>query len=190
MAYDSGPATRGGWTEERVERLKALWREGLSGSKIARELGGVTRSAVIAKAHRLGLSARRIPNKPGKAIRTRGLPKTRAPMPKPKPAQLKTEKTRPKPKPTDEPEPLNIPLEQLERGQCKWSVTEGDPHLFCGHPTKEGSPYCQHHAARAVSTISQSYSEGRKLAGKRQMNKRLGKHWVSTVVLISEEDAA
>lgn len=50
-----------GWTDERVERLKALWAEGLSASQIAAELGGVTRNAVIGKVHRLGLSGRAKP---------------------------------------------------------------------------------------------------------------------------------
>lgn len=46
------------WTEERVETLKRMWGEGQSASSIAKELGGVTRNAVIGKVHRLGLSNR------------------------------------------------------------------------------------------------------------------------------------
>lgn len=46
------------WTDERVEKLKELWVEGKSASQIARELGGVSRNAVIGKVHRLGLSNR------------------------------------------------------------------------------------------------------------------------------------
>ena len=46
------------WTEERVELLKKLWAEGLSASQVAKQLGGVTRNAVIGKVHRLGLSNR------------------------------------------------------------------------------------------------------------------------------------
>lgn len=46
------------WTDERVETLKAMWSEGKSASQIAKELGGVTRNAVIGKVHRLGLSNR------------------------------------------------------------------------------------------------------------------------------------
>ncbi len=46
------------WTEERVETLKRMWNEGQSASQIAKELGGVTRNAVIGKVHRLGLSNR------------------------------------------------------------------------------------------------------------------------------------
>ena len=46
------------WTNERVELLKKLWGEGQSASQIAKELGSVTRNAVIGKVHRLGLSNR------------------------------------------------------------------------------------------------------------------------------------
>ena len=46
------------WTDDRVEVLKKLWVEGQSASQIAKELGGVTRNAVIGKVHRLGLSNR------------------------------------------------------------------------------------------------------------------------------------
>ena len=46
------------WTDERVETLKKMWSEGQSASQIAKELGGVTRNAVIGKVHRLGLSNR------------------------------------------------------------------------------------------------------------------------------------
>ncbi|MEP2028503.1 MAG: GcrA family cell cycle regulator [Paracoccaceae bacterium] len=46
------------WTDDRVEMLKKMWGEGQSASQIAKELGGVTRNAVIGKVHRLGLSNR------------------------------------------------------------------------------------------------------------------------------------
>jgi len=49
------------WTDERVETLRRMWAEGQSASQIAKELGGVTRNAVIGKVHRLGLSNRATP---------------------------------------------------------------------------------------------------------------------------------
>src|SRR5512145_299649 len=52
------------WTEERIDRLKAMWTKGATASQIAEELGGVSRNAVIGKAHRLGLKARPSPVKP------------------------------------------------------------------------------------------------------------------------------
>jgi GcrA cell cycle regulator len=55
------------WTDERIERLKALWTKGMTASHIAEELGGVSRNAVIGKAHRLGLQARPSPVKAGEA---------------------------------------------------------------------------------------------------------------------------
>jgi len=52
------------WTDDRVEILKKMWGEGKSASQIAKELGGVTRNAVIGKVHRLGLSNRATTTKP------------------------------------------------------------------------------------------------------------------------------
>jgi GcrA cell cycle regulator len=46
------------WTDERVDLLKSMWNDGKSASQIAKELGGVTRNAVIGKVHRLGLTNR------------------------------------------------------------------------------------------------------------------------------------
>ena len=57
-----------GWTDERVELLKKLWQDGLSASQIAKQLGGVTRNAVIGKVHRLGLSGRATPSQPAKPV--------------------------------------------------------------------------------------------------------------------------
>lgn len=53
------------WTDERIDRLKAMWAEGKTASAIAEELGGVSRNAVIGKAHRLGLDSRPSPVKAG-----------------------------------------------------------------------------------------------------------------------------
>ena len=53
------------WTDERIERLKAMWTKGATASQIAEELGGVSRNAVIGKAHRLGLESRPSPVKAG-----------------------------------------------------------------------------------------------------------------------------
>lgn len=51
------------WTEERIEKLTKMWEGGATASQIAEELGGVSRNAVIGKAHRLGLKARPSPVK-------------------------------------------------------------------------------------------------------------------------------
>lgn len=83
------------WTDERVETLKRMWAEGQSASAIAKELGGVTRNAVIGKVHRLGLSNRNDEPEP-------------APAPEPEPmAEKKLDrKPAPAPQPTPpEPQP-------------------------------------------------------------------------------------
>jgi len=71
------------WTDERIERLKSLWTKGMTASHIADELGGVSRNAVIGKAHRLGLQARPSPVKPNE--------------PEPKPKAKAKEKPQPAP---------------------------------------------------------------------------------------------
>ena len=84
------------WTDERVELLKKMWGEGQSASQIAKELGGVTRNAVIGKVHRLGLSNRATGGaKSGGDAKEKAATKTAA---KPK-AQPKTEPARPAPAP-------------------------------------------------------------------------------------------
>ncbi|MEQ8898249.1 MAG: GcrA family cell cycle regulator [Roseovarius sp.] len=84
------------WSDERVEKLKKMWAEGQSASQIAKELGGVTRNAVIGKVHRLGLSNR---NGSGGGAASE-------PAPKPKPAAAAKPRNKPKPaaKPAPRPE--------------------------------------------------------------------------------------
>ena len=53
------------WTDERIDQLKSMWEKGMTASQIADELGGVSRNAVIGKAHRLGLQSRPSPVKAG-----------------------------------------------------------------------------------------------------------------------------
>jgi GcrA cell cycle regulator len=69
------------WTDERIDRLKALWTKGMTASHIADELGGVSRNAVIGKAHRLGLQSRPSPVKPNEPA-----PKPRAKKDRPESA--------------------------------------------------------------------------------------------------------
>jgi len=83
------------WTDERIERLKKMWAQGATASQIADELGGVSRNAVIGKAHRLGLEQRPSPVKPGEekeakkpaaaptAAAPKSVPKAEAPKPAP-----------------------------------------------------------------------------------------------------------
>ena len=96
------------WTDERIERLKELWSQGVTASQIADELGGVSRNAVIGKAHRLGLQSRPSPVKPNE-------PEAPAPAPTPK-AQPKMPAAEPaakaKAKAKSEPEPQRTAQQQ------------------------------------------------------------------------------
>ena len=75
------------WSDERVETLRRMWNEGQSASQIAKELGGVTRNAVIGKVHRLGLS-NRTHGAPAKPAKEEVAAEPAAPKPpQPEPAQ-------------------------------------------------------------------------------------------------------
>ncbi|MEL7282370.1 MAG: GcrA family cell cycle regulator [Pseudomonadota bacterium] len=82
------------WSDERVEKLKKMWGEGQSASQIAKELGGVTRNAVIGKVHRLGLSNRN----GGGGTSVEGGTKAKA---KPAPKAKAAPKSAPKPAPKE-----------------------------------------------------------------------------------------
>ena len=87
------------WTEERIERLKAMWTEGKTASQIADELGGVSRNAVIGKAHRLGLDSRPSPVRPGEEKPTPAKAESPGKAEATPPASEKSEPTRVKEKP-------------------------------------------------------------------------------------------
>jgi GcrA cell cycle regulator len=139
-----------GWTDERVELLKKLWQDGLSASQIAKQLGGVTRNAVIGKVHRLGLSGRAAPSKPARTV-------FKAPRPARPPSSVPSAPRRiaepalhaPQPSPVRyvEEAPGLATVLTLGAHMCKWPI--GDPSLdsftFCGRRTGEG-PYCQQHS--------------------------------------------
>jgi len=86
------------WTDERIEQLRQMWQNGHTASQIAETLGGVSRNAVIGKAHRLGLQSRPSPVKPGEseaepaikpAAAEKPAPTPRAPAPAPVSAEPK-----------------------------------------------------------------------------------------------------
>ena len=85
------------WSDERVELLKKMWGEGQSASQIAKELGGVTRNAVIGKVHRLGLSNR---NGSGSTSDSGSKAKPAKPAAKAKPS---TKQSKAETKPTEAP---------------------------------------------------------------------------------------
>ncbi len=89
------------WTDERIATLKKMWEGGSTASQIAEELGGVSRNAVIGKAHRLGLKSRPSPVKAGekkkKAPAKKPVPKTAIKKTAAKPVAKLTEKSADKP---------------------------------------------------------------------------------------------
>ncbi len=146
-------ATSGGWTEDRVASLKKLWLEGLSASQIAKQLGGVTRNAVIGKVHRLGLSGRAAPAAPARPV----FKAPRAPRPamSPQHAPRRAEPVHHHHHQHAPPTRLAMPEEPgsatvltLGAHMCKWPI--GDPSTdafsFCGRRTGQDGPYCIEHA--------------------------------------------
>jgi GcrA cell cycle regulator len=158
------------WTDERVERLKKLWSEGLSASQIAAQLGGVSRNAVIGKVHRLSLPGRA---KAGGTTVARS--QKRAPVTtqaRPATYQPRATVTRTVSRPSgatmlkeeieiDTLEEMEtsigsnvvvpifkrVPLIRLTERTCKWPL--GDPlkedFCFCGNDSPDNSPYCNFH---------------------------------------------
>jgi len=110
------------WTEERVETLKRMWGEGQSASQIAKELGGVTRNAVIGKVHRLGLSNRAgggsAPAKPAAKEK---------PVKAEAPAKSKAAKADPKPEPADKPEAAPVAAAPAPTPARKQIIPAGQP---------------------------------------------------------------
>ena len=162
------------WTDERVEKLKKLWSEGLSASQIAAQLGGVSRNAVIGKVHRLNL--------PGRA-KAGGTPSAAHPKrpaaatPRPSAFQARPVAARAAVRPADTgiakedadagfeirseqlPVPANgnngvvvpmsrrLELTQLTERTCKWPIGDplNDDFHFCGNESPDNSPYCTYH---------------------------------------------
>ena len=163
------------WTDERVELLKKLWADGLSASRIAAELGGVSRNSVIGKVHRLGLSGR------AKSA-SASVPRQRKPrvhhqhmMRIARPGVRGNTALAPMPvyEADLEPEPQVIeniiPIGQrctileLTESTCRWPI--GDPSaadfFFCGGKTVEGLPYCGYHSRIAYQPVSERRREKR-----------------------------
>lgn len=140
------------WNEERITELTNMWREGLSASQVARRLGGVSRSAVIGKVHRLGIAGRALPSRP----RSQG---GRPPNPtRASPGGALRKPSAPRP-PRASPAPLVVfdapataTILTLVEDSCRWPI--GDPGEasfgFCGRPRLGGGSYCQGHGPMAL----------------------------------------
>lgn len=97
------------WTDERIATLKKMWEGGSTASQIADELGGVSRNAVIGKAHRLGLKSRPSPVKANDKKKAAAAPKAALKAPAPKKAAKPAAKPAAAAAPAAPPEPAAPP---------------------------------------------------------------------------------
>lgn len=130
------------WTPDRIEELTRLWNTGHSASMIGKKLG-VSKNAVVGKAHRLNLPARPSP-----------IRKDARPVPRRRPAPLPTPVVPDEPSGAVEafepPAPTRL-SERRSAQSCQWPI--GDPNdktfHFCDAPALPGKPYCSKHCASA-----------------------------------------
>ena len=134
------------WTDEKVEKLRELWKKGHTASQIAEVLGDTTRNAVIGKAHRLNLEARAPSKNSGSPSSRDNRQVKRSPAPTSRKAKFQSilldknfEPENPK------------SLEDLTDQTCKWPI--GHPNeekfYFCGRKPEGEFPYCKLHVLYA-----------------------------------------
>ncbi len=149
------------WNDDRIAALRKMWLEGMSASQVARQLGGVSRNAVIGKVHRLGLAGREAPSRPrslgGRPPGSRNQPKPVAAVVERAPAPKAI--TAPPPVPAT-PAPAAIAFDArpsatiltLGEHACRWPI--GDPDQagfgFCGARRTGHASYCEAHAGTAL----------------------------------------
>ena len=131
------------WTEEKVAKLKELWGKGNTASQIAEIIGGISRNAVIGKAHRLNLSAK---------IKTRSAPTNQNFENSLKEKSLNVKRGRRSKFKSliieKDFEPENPKqLEELDENSCKWPIGHPDEKsfYFCGRSSLKDFSYCKLH---------------------------------------------
>ena len=132
------------WTEEKVTKLKELWGKGNTASQIAEIIGGISRNAVIGKAHRLNLSAK---------IKTRTATSSESFDNSTSEKNIRTAKRGRKSKFKSliiekDFEPENPKqLEELDENSCKWPIGHPDEKsfYFCGRSSLKDFSYCKLH---------------------------------------------
>ena len=131
------------WTDEKVSKLKELWGKGNTASQIAEIIGGISRNAVIGKAHRLNLSAK---------IKTRAASSSKNYDKKIEGNKIQTSKGRKSKFKSliieKDFEPENPKqLEELDENSCKWPIGHPDENnfYFCGRSSLKDFSYCKLH---------------------------------------------
>jgi|TARA_B100001093_G_scaffold510079_1_gene575291 GcrA cell cycle regulator len=131
------------WNEEKVTKLKELWGSGKTASQIAEIIGGISRNAVIGKAHRLNLSAK---------IKTRSVSQNKnfeTTKNNINDGQRKGRKSKFKSLIIEKDfEPENPKhLEELDENSCKWPIGHPDEKnfYFCGRSSLKDFSYCKLH---------------------------------------------
>jgi GcrA cell cycle regulator len=140
------------WNEERTATLRKLWLEGMSASQVARQLGGISRSAVIGKVHRLGITVRDVPARSRNVVRTavRAQPRDRVvreTTPTPRSALRVIEIAEMAP---------TASILGLETHSCRWPIGNPDSHDFgfCGREKTARGSYCNDHARGAFRKLA------------------------------------
>ena len=130
------------WTPEKVEKLKELWGKGSTASEIAQILGGVTRNAVIGKAHRLNLSGKIQTKKSSSLATSNNGSESKISRKNSRRGKFKSliidkdfEPENPK------------QLEELDENSCKWPIghPNEDNFYFCGRTSLKDFSYCKLH---------------------------------------------
>jgi len=173
------------WTEQRIEVLRKLWGQGQTASQIAAILGGITRNAVIGKAHRLGLTGRPSPIKREAGASPQPRRRAAAPVARRMPGAGQPGQVHGQPLPQTHgvSAAQHAPAQRAEASEhvhreapppprqnsarvashvgsrtCSWPM--GDPKQpgfhFCGEPAEAGKPYCGHHCHVAYHKKSEA----------------------------------